>query len=211
VNIEVNNNNLQDIRVDFFPFLSKDQSSQSKVQSSQTYTFTFQPNSAEYNAQTVEAAGKIAGIGGPSGTKVFKAISSSPFQQQVSRGDSVAAGDILQVELDANPTAKETVEVVVSFADITETKTLPEDLGGDGNYMYVVSHPNSVVNAINLTTEAVTNIAMPSDFSFNSETTSIHYRYIDKTIHVFYREAVQNGDCKQVIIDADPNRTILIR
>jgi len=88
VNIEVNNNNLQDIRVDFFPFLSKDQSSQ-------TYTFNFQPDSAKYNAQTVAAGGKIAGIGGPSGTKVYRINSNTPFKQQVSTGDTVEKQDFI--------------------------------------------------------------------------------------------------------------------
>lgn len=195
VNIEVQNNKIQDINVDFFPFLSKDQSSQ-------TYTFTFQPNSAEYNAQTVEAAGKIAGIGGPSGTKVFKAISTSPFQQQVGIGDSVDEGDILTAELDATPSAKETVEVVVSFSDISETKTLPEDLGGNAQYLYIVNHDDATVSCVDTVQGAeIATIPMPSDYNTGDVNVKCVYRFYDKEVFVFY-----NGNrLPYILIDADPS------
>jgi len=167
--------------------------------STQRYTFTFQPNSAEYNAQTVEAAGKISDISAPSGTKVFKAISSSPFQQQVSRGDSVAEGDILQVELDATPTQEETVEIVVSYSDIAESKTLPEDLGGEGLYRYDINLDDDNVTCLNLNTEQIVGtIAFPSGFDKNNF--SIHYRHQDQSIHLFDGR----GTIRDTVIDANP-------
>jgi len=166
----------------------------------QRYTFTFQPNSAEYNAQTIEAKGKIADISAPSGTKVFKAISTPPFQQQVGTGDSVSEGDILQVELDAAPTSKETVEVVVSFEDITETKTLPEDLGGEGLYRYDINLDDNNVTCLNLDTEQIVGtIAFPS--GFDKSNISIHYRHQDQSIHLFDGR----GTIRDTVIDANPN------
>jgi len=169
--------------------------------STQRYTFTFQPNSAEYNAQTVEAAGKISDISAPSGTKVFKAISSSPFQQQVSRGDSVAEGDILQVELDAKPTAKETVEVVVTYSDITETKTLPDDLGGNARFLYIVNHDDATVSCVDTVQGAeIATIPMPANYSTGNVNVKCVYRFYEKEVFVFYND----NDLNFIIIDADP-------
>jgi len=187
VNIEVNNNNLQDIRVDFFPFLSKNQSSQ-------TYTFNFQPDSAKYNAQTVAAGGKIAGIGGPSGTKVFKAISTSPFQQQVGTGDSVSEGDIVKVELDSEPTAKETVEVVVTFADLNESKSAPDESGG--RYLYNMIDTAQKVIVVDTDTDTVIQtINIPS--SSAGDVSCMAYRDEDTSVYCF-------GQGRYVQIDADP-------
>jgi len=165
----------------------------------QRYTFNFQPNTAEYNAQTVEAAGKISDISAPSGTKFFKAISSSPYQQQVGTGDSVAERDILSVELDAVPSAKETVEIVVSYSDIAESKTLPEDLGGEGLYRYDINLDDDNVTCLNLNTEQIVGtIAFPSSFDKNNF--SIHYRHQDQSIHLFDGRVT----IRDTIIDANP-------
>jgi len=169
--------------------------------STQRYTFTFQPNSAEYNAQEVEAPGKISDISAPSGTKVLKAIASSPYQQQVSRGDSVGQGDIITVELDATPTAKETVEVVISFSDISETKTLPEDLGGNAQYLYIVNHDDATVSCVDTVQGAeIATIPMPANYSTGNVNVKCVYRFYDKEVFVFYND----NDLNFIIIDADP-------
>jgi hypothetical protein len=114
----------------------------------------------------------------------------------VGTGDSVSEGDILQVELDAAPTSKETIEVVVSFADISESKTLPEDLGGDGNYLFVFCTNDPSLSVINSTTDNVDQINL-SSYTSAGTGAYIFYRYIDKTVHII-------DGVSKTAIDADP-------
>jgi hypothetical protein len=137
-----------------------------RVSNYQTYTLTFEPNSAKYNALTIEQGGTIQQIDAPSGTILYKAISTSPFQQQVGTGDSVSEGDIVTVELDSVPTSKETVEIVVNYSDVSISKILSEDLGGDGRYGYLFSPSNQEVYVFDSDDNSVTIISLPSGYNF---------------------------------------------
>jgi hypothetical protein len=118
----------------------------------------------------------------------------------------VSEGDILQVELDAAPTSKVTVEVVVSYADITETKTLPEDLGGNARYLWLLNNTDTrgangpTVSCIDLDTEQeIAVIDMPSDYSSGSLDISMFYRFQSKEVYLFYNTGnalVINGNPK---------------
>lgn len=173
----------------------------------QTYTLTFEPNSAKYNALTIEQQGTIQLIDAPSGTTVYKSTSSSPYQTQVSAGDNVDEGDIVTVELSSVPTSQVKVEVVVSYSDISVSKTLPEDLGGNGNWMYVLCFPDAAVSAVDLTNEAVTTISLPSEFVSGGNDingrSNIMYRWATKDVLVVYEDG--SKDMRLTVIDADPS------
>jgi hypothetical protein len=90
---------------------------------------------------------------------------------------------------------------VVSYADITESKTLPEDLGGNARYLYIVNHDDATVSCVDTVQGAeIATIPMPSNYSTGDVRVKCVYRFYDKEVFVFYRD----GDLNFVIIDADP-------
>jgi hypothetical protein len=98
----------------------------------------------------------------------------------------VSEGDILQVELDAVPTAKGTVEIVVSYSDVTEDSISPVELGGEKQFLYVGSDVNNEIKVIDLDTESIvdtiSNVVVKRESSFV-------YRHKSKSIFLLTKRS----------------------